>query len=84
MAKQRYPNMKAPCKFFDEKDGCMLFRLVLREFPQEQHYMVESAFGIGAGCCIKARAKNSETGVEVDFASLDPEVKRNLSRRIGK
>ena len=41
-------------------------------------------FGVGVGCCIKARAINSATGLAVDFAGLPGETKVGLvQRRIG-
>ena len=38
-------------------------------------------FGVGAGCCLKARARNSATGIEVDFAGLPGETKIQLAQR---
>jgi len=32
-------------------------------------------FGVGTGCCIKARAINSATGIAVDFAGLPGDMK---------
>lgn len=37
----------------------------------------EGLFGIGIGCCIKARA--IKDGVTYDFAGLDPEIKRMVA-----
>lgn len=33
---------------------------------------------IGVGCCLRGRAINTETGIEVDYASLPNEVKKKL------
>lgn len=39
-------------------------------------------FGVGTGCCIKARAINSATGITVDFASLPGETKVGIVQRM--
>lgn len=41
-------------------------------------------FGVGTGCCIKARAINSATGIAVDFAGLPGETKIGIVQRAVK
>ena len=45
-------------------------------------YSSVALFGIGAGCCIKARAYKD--GVQYDFASLPPELKRIAAQQLRK
>jgi hypothetical protein len=42
----------------------------------------KEAFGVGAGCCIKARAINSATGIAMDFAGLPGDMKVGIVRRM--
>ena len=41
----------------------------------------KAAFGVGTGCCIKARAINSASGFTVDFASLPGDLKIAIVQR---
>ena len=58
-----------PCpalKFEGEVATCILATLLISPIP------------VGEGCCIKARAYKN--GVEYDFASLPPELKRRAAQ----
>lgn len=55
-------------------------RLFLEALVGSDNSLIKFVFGIGAGCCIKATAKNSDTGLEVPFDELRPEIKKCCSK----
>lgn len=60
---------KDPCPALSFQDGLAVCSLALKD-PE--------AIGVGAGCCIKARAMRR--GVAYDFAMLPPHIKRALAQ----
>lgn len=62
-----------PCPGFSFQDGLAVCQVAL--ISPEQ-------IGVGAGCCIKARA--IAKGVTYDFAMLPPHIKRALAQGVMK
>jgi hypothetical protein len=52
-------------------------KLTITESMQTNLSLLDKTFGIGAGCCIKARA--IQGGVEYDFASLPSAIKQSIA-----
>lgn len=63
----------------DNGTHCELIRRFIRLKPEAESDILTS-FGVGAGCCIKARAVHGSR--EEDFAALPDDIKRELARRI--
>ena len=61
------------CKFLSFNKNTAICNLIETANKEE--------FGVGADCCIKARAINKATGFTVDFASLPDEFKIELAQR---
>lgn len=68
----------APCPelIFDGDVAICKPYVVLKDLVDDED--LNPVFGIGAGCCIKARC--FKDGVEYDFASLPPETKISVVR----
>jgi len=72
---------RQPCpglKFNDE--GIATCKLVDAAKGTEQEGMVMEAFGIGAGCCIKARY--FKDGIVYNYAALPPRIKHEAVAQI--
>ena len=66
------PVVKGRCKYLSF-DGPTAVCELIEKSPDHK-----AEFGVGAGCCIKARAINSATGIAVDFAGLPEETKLGI------
>lgn len=75
------PGKPCPALAFDDESKqttCMMFVLAIGIVPRMRS-TIEEAFGIGAGCCIKARAVNLALKLATDFSILPEEMKWSLS-----
>ena len=70
-----YNDSPCPLLSFDNEDNAVC--RIVAEYPETLEVM-----GIGKGCCIKARAYKD--GIEYDFASLPPEIKKTVAKSIRK
>ncbi len=72
-----------PCPALEWNDSkkqttCAMLLLAISLVP-ERKKEIEEAFGLGAGCCIKARAVSIALKIATDFAVLPAELKWSLS-----
>lgn len=68
---------RGPCPFLDWDLAGLAVCRFLMERPERA-----DEFGIGKGCCCAAHAVNATTGATYDFASLLPEIKIPLAKKV--
>jgi hypothetical protein len=71
-----------PCPMLHIDDGIATCKLYIEMCKIYDAKSLAILFGFDTGCCIKARAINSSTGIQFDYASLSPQQKQNIVARI--